>query len=106
MRYPPKKWKLVAVLMRDSTYSVLEALTEEPKTWTELKRAVKLTDGGLQKVLKELLKMNIVEEVLASTEGGFKAKKYALTASARKEKIYEKAKDLRTSLEKVAEKNG
>lgn len=102
MRYPPKKWKLVAVLMRDSTYSVLEALTESPKTWTELKKAVKLTDGGLQKVLKEMLKMHIVEEVLISTDRGFKEKKYALTASARREKIYEKARDLRTSLENVA----
>lgn len=101
MRYPPKKWKAVAVLMRDSTYSVLETLTENPKTWTELKEAVGLTDGGLQKVLKELLKMNIITEILISTERDFKAKKYALTAAAKKEKIYEKAKGLKTSLDKL-----
>lgn len=104
MRYPPKKWKVVAVLMRDSTYSVLETLTESPKTWTELKKAVGLTDGGLQKVLKDLLRMNIVKEVLISTERGFKEKKYALTDKARKERIYEKAKELKSSLEKVAER--
>lgn len=105
MRYPSKKWKVVAVLMRDSTYSVLEALTEGPKTWTNLRNAVGLTDGGVQKVLKELLKMGIVEEVLISTEGGFKEKKYALTSKAKKERIYEKAKELKVSLEKVAGKN-
>jgi len=101
MRYAPKQWRAVAILMRDSSYAILEALTETPKTWTELKLSAKLTDGGLQKVLRELIKMNIVEETLVDSEG-FKKKKYALKRTARKEKIYEKAKDLKASLEKLA----
>ena len=102
MRYAPKEWKAVAVLMRDSTYSVLEALTDSPKTWTELRDAAGLTDGGLQKVLKEMIARNLVEEKLLSKKTGFKEKKYSLTSKAKKEKIYQKAKNLKESLEKLA----
>ena len=102
MRYPAKKWKAVAILMRDSTYSVLEALIKGPKRWTELREYADLTDGGLQKVLKELIKSNVVVEVLVKTESGFKDKKYALSETARKEKIFDKAKELKESLERVA----
>ncbi|MFH1895164.1 MAG: hypothetical protein ABIJ74_01090 [archaeon] len=101
MRYSPKEWKAVAILMRDSTYAVLEALTESPKTWTELKTAANLTDGGLQKVLKEMINRNLVEEKLISKKTGFKEKKYSLTVKAKKEKIYEKAKQLKQSLERI-----
>lgn len=102
MRYAPKKWNAVAVLMRDSTYSVLETLTENPKGWTELKEATGLTDGGLQKVLKEMLKRNLVEEKLISKKTGFKEKKYALTFKAKKERVYKKARDLKESLERIS----
>ncbi|MDD5416466.1 MAG: hypothetical protein PHU12_00655 [Candidatus Aenigmarchaeota archaeon] len=104
MRYAPKEWNAVAVLMRDSTYSVLEALIESPKTWTELKNRAKLTDGGLQKILKEMLKRNLVEELFIKGESEFKIKKYAISKDAKKEKIYEKARELRKSLEKVSTK--
>lgn len=102
MRYPPKEWKLVAILMRDSTYSVLEALTEKSLGWTDLRETTGLTDGGLQKVLRELIRMNVVEEVLVKKDSGFKEKRYLLTSEARRERIYEKAKELRRSLEKLA----
>ena len=39
MRYAPKHWGSVAILMRDSTYSVLEAVIEKPKGWKELKES-------------------------------------------------------------------
>lgn len=103
MRYPAKEWRSVAVLMRDSTYAVLEALTERPHSWSELRDRASLTDGGLQKVLKELIEMRIVEETLVSSETGFKTKKYALTKQAKKEKLYEKALSLKESLKKVEE---
>ncbi|MBR9682553.1 MAG: hypothetical protein GOV02_02670 [Candidatus Aenigmarchaeota archaeon] len=102
MRYAPKEWKAVAVLMRDSTYSVLEAVEGSPKTWTELKKAANLTDGGLQKVLTEMLKRNLVEDVFVKEKSEFKVKKYAISEHAKKEKIYKKAKELKKSLEKVA----
>ena len=104
MRYPAKKWKAVAVLMRDSTYSVLENLKDSPKGWTELRDLVNLTDGGLQNVLKELIQRNIVEEKLVRKRTGFKEKKYALTSKAKKEKIFEKARILKESLERVSGK--
>ena len=106
MRYPPKKWKSVAILMRDSAYSVLEVLTRGPRGWTELRDYAELTDGGLQKVLKELIKSNVVVEVLIKKESGFKDKKYALNETARKEKIFEKAKELKESLERVGQAGG
>ena len=101
MRYTPKEWKAVAILMRDSTYAVLEALTEGPKGWTELKDAARLTDGGLQKVLKEMIARNIVEEKLLSKKTGFKEKKYSLTLKAKKEDIYRKARVLKESLQRL-----
>ena len=101
MRYPAREWKSVAILMRDSTYAVLEALTEGPQSWSELRNRAMLTDGGLQKVLKELIRMRIVEETLVSSQSGFKAKKYTLTPQAKKEKLYEKALNLKESLKKV-----
>lgn len=104
MRYAPKQWKAVAILMRDSTYSVLEALTKGSKSWTELRDAARLTDGGLQKVLKEMIARRLVEEKLLAKKTGFKEKKYSLTAKAKKEKIYLKARDLKESLEKIAKK--
>ena len=87
--------------MRDSTYAVMEGLVKGPKRWTELREYAELTDGGLQKVLKELLSAKVVIEVLIQNERGFKDEQYALSESARKEKIYEKAKELKESLERV-----
>jgi DNA-binding MarR family transcriptional regulator len=104
MRYSPIKWGSIAVLMRNSTYSTLEALVEKPKGWKELKEAAGLTDGGLQKILRELIKMNVIEEILAENPYGLKQKKYAITAKAKKEQVYEKAKELKESLERVAKR--
>ena len=104
MRYAPKNWKTVAILMRDSSYKVIEALLVSSRTWTELKTAASLTDGGLQKVLKELISLGLVEEKLEKTKTGLKAKKYFLSTRAKKEKIYQKAKDLKDSLERVGKK--
>lgn len=101
-RYTPKNWLGVAILMRESSYLILEALSNGAKTWTELKTAANLTDGGLQKVLKELLNRNIVEQKLVKKATGFKSTKYSLTAKARNEKIFEKAKALKGSLEKLS----
>ncbi len=101
MRYAPKQWKSVAVLMRDSTYGVLEALESGPKRWTDLKEAARLTDGGLQKVLHEMIRIGLVEENLSEKESGFKEKRYRLTQGAKRERVLEKARDLRKSLEKL-----
>ncbi len=101
MRYAPKEWKGVAVLMRDSSYKVMEALLAGKASWTDLKGHAGLTDGGLQKVLRELIKTKIVEEGLEETPTGIKAKRYYLSPKAKKEKIYEKAKELKESLERV-----
>lgn len=90
--------------MRDSTYSVLETLVEKPKGWKELKDATGLTDGGLQKVLKELVKSNVVEEVLVENPYGLKQKKYVITSKAKKERIFEKAKELKEALERLSKK--
>lgn len=101
MRYAPKEWKGVAILMRDSSYKVIEALIAGNSTWTDLKEHADLTDGGLQKVLRELIKNGLVEEGLEKTATGIKAKRYYLSQKAKKEKIYEKAKELKESLERV-----
>lgn|SRR3989338_1490539 len=100
-RYSPRNWLAVAVLMRESSYLILESLSNGAKTWTELRTAAKLTDGGLQKVLKELLNRNLVEQKLVKKATGFKGSKYSLTPKARKEKIFEKAKGLKDSLERI-----
>jgi len=104
MRYSPTKWGSIAILMRNSTYSILGALIEKPKGWKELKEATGLTDGGLQKILRELIKMNLLEEILAENPYGLKQKKYTITKKAKKEQIYEKAKELKESLERVAKR--
>ena len=101
MRYPAKKWNQVAILMRDSSYSILEALSTGPKSWKQLKEASTLTDGGLQNVLRELIKHRVVDTILVAKEGGLKDKKYVLTKKAEKERIYEKAKDLKASLDRL-----
>jgi predicted transcriptional regulator len=101
MRYAPKEWKGVAILMRDSSYRVMEALISGKDSWSEIRDYAKLTDGGLQKILKELIKTNIVEERLQKTESGIKAKRYYLSKKAEKEKIYEKSKELKESLERL-----
>ncbi len=101
MRYAPKEWKGVAILMRDSSYKVIEALIAGKSTWTDIKGHADLTDGGLQKVLRELIKNGLVEEGLEKTSTGIKAKRYYLSTKAKKEKIYEKAKELKESLERV-----
>lgn len=101
MRYAPKQWGPVAILMRDSTYSVLDALSKKAMGWTELKDATELSHGGLQKVLKEMIKMGLVGEQLVKKSSGFGGKKYSLTPKARKERIYEKAKELKASLERL-----
>lgn len=102
MRYAPKNWKFVAILMRDSSYKVIEALLGGSKSWTELKSAAELTDGGLQKVLKEIIRLRLVEEKLEKTGTGIKAKRYFLSKKAEKEKIYQKAKELKDSLERIS----
>lgn len=104
MRYAPKKWGSVAILMRDSTYAVIEALIEVDRGWNDLKTTTHLSDGGMQKVLGELVKVGVVEETLAENPEGFKKKKYTLTSKARKERIYEKAKELKESLERLQKK--
>ena len=75
---------------------------EGPKSWTELKKAAGLTDGGLQKVLKEMIRLKITEEILVKKDTGLKEKKYLITQSAKEERIYEKAKNLKESLDKVS----
>ncbi len=105
MRYAPKEWKSVAILMRDSTYSVLEALESGPKRWTDLKEAAGLTDGGLQKVLREMIVMGLVEEGLSGKGSGFKEKRYRLTDATKREQILDKAKELKISLEKISPKD-
>lgn len=101
MRYPAKTWNPVAVLMRDSSYSIMDALSTGPKSWKQLKQASSLTDGGLQNVLRELIKNRVIDTILVPKEDGLKDKRYALTKKAEKEKIFEKAKDLKASLERL-----
>jgi len=101
MRYAPKEWKGVAILMRDSSYRVMEALISGKDSWTEIKEHAGLTDGGLQKVLRELIRTGIIEEGLEKMASGIKAKRYYLSKKAKKEKIYEKARELKESLERV-----
>ena len=102
MPYAAVKWKPVAVLMRDSAYAILEALTTGPKSWTELKKAASLTDGGVQKVLQELIRFRVVEQRLVGETTAIQEKKYVLSDVAKKEKVYEKARDLKQSMEKIA----
>ena len=87
--------------MRDSSYKVLEALISEKCTWTAIKDSAKLSDGGLQKVLRDLVKNGIVDEDLKKGESGLKTKIYKISQKAKKERIYEKAKELKESLERV-----
>lgn len=101
-RYKPVEWGPIAVLMRESSFRVLEALKSGPKGWTELKTAASLTDGGLQKVLKQLVEMRLVEEKLLAKKTGLKEKKYCLSKKAADERIFEKALSLKNSLLKVA----
>ena len=85
--------------MRDSTYSVLEALSKGPKTWSELVRATKLTEPGLLKVLKEMQAKHIVAEVLGTSPAGARTKKYALSKKAITLRVYATAKLLKKKLE-------
>ena len=103
-RYKPVEWGPIAVMMRESSFRVLESLQTEPKGWTELKEAASLSDGGLQKCLRQLVHMNLVEERLLSKKTGLKEKKYAVSAKAKKERVFEKAVELRQSLERIARK--
>ena len=101
-RYAPKEWKSVAIMMRESTYKVLEALSKGARTWTQLKDYSGLTDGGIQKVVKELVNRGIVEEQLfKKKDSNLKEKRYTLSKRAEEEKIYEKAKALRDALERL-----
>jgi len=103
MPYAAVRWKVVSVLLRDSSYSIIEALTAGPKKWVELRDAAQLTDGGLQKVLKDLMRFGIVEQKLIGKAGTgkFQEKRYVLSKAAAKEGIFAKAKGLRDSLERV-----
>lgn len=100
-RYKPVDWGPIAVLMRESSFKVLEALQDGAKGWTELKMAANLTDGGLQKVLRQLIIMRLIEEKLVNTKTGLKEKKYGVSTKARKERVYQKAFDLKQSLERI-----
>jgi DNA-binding IclR family transcriptional regulator len=99
MRYKPSEWGVVALLMRDSTYRILEAVSKAPKAWTELVRASGLTEAGLSKALSELKRIRLIEEVEATSPAGAKVKKYAISKKAKKLKIYETAKSLKKKLE-------
>ncbi|HLC93367.1 MAG TPA: hypothetical protein VJH23_06705 [archaeon] len=102
MRYAPKQWGAVAIVMRDSTFKILEALSQDAKTWTQLKDFSSLTDGGVQKIVKELINRGAIEEKLFKKQGSeLKEKRYALTDNAKKEKIFEKAKALKEALNRL-----
>lgn len=106
MRYKPSQWGSVAILMKDSSYKILTALSKKPMRWTELKTEASLTDGGLQKVLKDMINMGLVEESLAvKKDSNFKEKRYMITKVAKKEQIFEKALGLKESLDKLNKSN-
>ncbi len=99
MRYKPAEWGAVALLMRDSTYKVLEAVHKEPRSWSELVEASGLTEPGLSKVLKEMKGKRIVVEVPGKSPTGATTKKYGVSPKARELKIFETAKSLKKKLE-------
>lgn len=101
MRYKPSDWGMVALLMRDSTYRLLESLHSGPKSWTELLEATRLSEPGLLKALKELKSKRIVVEVQAFSKTGAKTKRYDLSPKAKFLRIYQAARLLRNKLEKL-----
>ena len=98
MRYKPSAWGAVALLMRDSTYKVLEAVNKEPRSWSELVKATELTEPGLLKVLREMQQKRILIEVQGKSKTGAKNKKYALSKKASELRIYQTAKLLKKKL--------
>lgn len=101
MRYKPSAWGAVALLMRDSTYKVLEAVSREPKGWAELVRATGLTEPGLLKVLNEMKIRRILVEVAGKSETGKPTKKYALSERAESLRLFQTAKLLKKKLEQL-----
>jgi len=102
MRYKTKEWREVAVIMRENSYIILEGLSKQDMRWTELKSLANLTDSGLQKILKELTEMNIIEQIAEKTSEGKWEKRYTISKKARKYKIFEKTEELRKDLKRVA----
>ena len=102
MRYKPVEWGAVALLMRDSTYRVLEAIHKEPKSWSELVAATQLTEPGLSKVLKEMKGRKIVIEITGKSPTGAATKRYGLSHKAEKLKIFETAKLLKKKLHELS----
>ncbi len=100
-RYAPRQWQGVAILMRESSYNILAALSSGPKSWSQLKQAAKLTDSGLQAALRQLIQQRVVEQVLVERKDGLKDKRYALTEKAKKSRIYEKTVELKQALENL-----
>jgi len=101
MRYKPSEWGAVALLMRDSTYKILEAINKTPKRWAELVKATGMTEPGLLKALKELKKRRIIEEAKGKSPSGAETKKYGLSQKARELRVYETAKLLKKKLESL-----
>ncbi|MFH1200132.1 MAG: hypothetical protein V1708_03635 [Candidatus Micrarchaeota archaeon] len=99
MRYKPAEWGAVALLMRDSTYKVLQATHKEPRSWSELVVATGLTEPGLSKVLKEMKAKRIVAEVPGKSPTGAPTKRYGVSPKARELRIYETAKALKKKLD-------
>jgi len=99
MRYKPSEWGVVALLMRDSTYKVLEAVCKAAKGWSELVQATGLTEPGLLKVLKEMQSKGILVEVKGKSPTGANTKKYGLSKKATELRIYQTAKLLKKKLE-------
>ena len=101
MRYSPRQWLGVAILMRESSYNILAALSTGPKSWTQLKDAAKLTGPGLQSALRQLLKQKVIEQILIERKDGIKDKKYVLTQKAKDSKLYEKLQEIKNILNQL-----
>ena len=99
MRYKPSEWGAVALLMRDSTYKVLDAIAKTPRSWSELVRATGLTEAGLFKVLEEMKRKGLIAEVEGKSPTGAKNKKYCLSKKAAELRIYQTARLLKKKLE-------
>ncbi len=100
-RYAPRQWLGVSILMRESSYNILAALSSGPKSWSQLKQAAKLTDSGLQSTMRQLIQQRVVEAVLVERKDGQKDKRYALTEKAKKNAVYEKMQELKQALENL-----
>lgn len=54
MRHKASSSETISLIMRDSAYSILDAISSEPKSWSELVKITGLTESGLLKLLKEM----------------------------------------------------